>query len=145
MPALGNACKNRGEIRFTAIFSGVIIGVLSYIIYLALLVNYDKIQGVEIPIATLAGVSQGILYGIMFLLAVLSTAVGGLYGVYARFSKNKWIFALICFGAYLFSLIGFSNLVAGLYFYMGVLGIFLIAMLIIGHNKSSAFKKTNFK
>lgn len=141
LPVLGNSCKNRNEIKRTAFFSGLMIGILGYIIYLALLVNYDKIQGVEIPIATLAGVSQGMIYGVMFLLAVLSTAVGGLYGVYARFNKNKRIFALICFFGYLFSLVGFSNLIANLYFYMGVLGIFLICMLIIGHNKSRAFKK----
>ena len=141
LPALGNSCKNRREIRITAILSGIIIGVLGYIIYLALLVNYDKIQGVEIPIATLAGMSNGFIYGVMFVLAVLSTAVGALYGVYARVDKNIGAFSLICLGGYLFSLVGFSNLVANLYFYMGVGGIFLIAMLIIGHNKSRAFKK----
>lgn len=141
LPALGNACKSRGEIRVTCVLSGVIIGILGYIIYLALLVNYDKIQGVEIPIATLAGTTNGLLYGFMFLLAVLSTAVGALYGVYARVEKNNFKFGFICFVAYLFSLAGFSNLVAGLYFYMGVAGIFLIAMLIIGHNKSRTFKK----
>lgn len=141
LPALGNACKTRGEIRRTCILSGVIIGILGYIIYLALLINYDKIQGVEIPIATLAGTTNGLLYGIMFILAVLSTAVGALYGVYARVEKSNAKFGFICFVAYLFSLAGFSNLVSGLYFYMGVIGIFLIAMLIIGHNKSRAFKK----
>ena len=141
LPALGTACKSKGEIRVTCVLSGVIIGILGYIIYLALLVNYDKIQGVEIPIATLAGTTNGLLYGFMFLLAVLSTAVGALYGVYARVEKNNWKFGFICFTAYLFSLAGFSNLVSGLYFYMGVAGIFLIAMLIIGHNKSRAFKK----
>lgn len=141
LPALGNACKSRGEIRRTCVLSGVIIGILGYIIYLALLVNYDKIQGVEIPIATLAGTSNGLLYGIMFLLAVLSTAVGALYGVYARVEKNNLRFGIVCLTAYLFSLIGFSNLVSGLYFYMGVIGIFLITMLIVGHNKSRAFKK----
>jgi uncharacterized membrane protein YkvI len=141
LPALGNSCKNRKEIKRTAFFSGIIIGTLGYIIYLALLVNYDKIQGVEIPILTLAGISQGLIYGVMFVLAVLSTAVGSLYGVYARFDKNTSLFALICAGAYLFSLVGFSNLVKNLYFVMGILGIFLIFMLIIGHNKSRSFKK----
>lgn len=143
LPALGNSCKNRGEIRLTAIVSGLFIGILGYIIYLALLVNYDKIQGVEIPIARLAGISNVVLYGFMFLLAVLSTAVGSLYGVYARFNKNTYIFGFICIAAYLFSLVGFSTLINNLYFYMGVLGIFLIFMLIRGHNKSRAFKKNS--
>lgn len=141
LPALGNAAKSKKQIRITAIISGIVIGFLGYIIYLALLVNYDRIHGVEIPVLELAGGSYGLIYGVLFLLAVLSTAVGTLYGVYARINKNTYYFALICGISYLFSLFGFSALVANLYFFMGVFGIFVITMIVIGHNKSKSQKR----
>lgn len=137
LPSLGNSAKDKRQIRLTSILSGLIIGIFGVIIYFALLVNYDKIQASEIPIAVLASSSYGILYGISFIIAVLTTAVGCLYGVYTRFDKNILTFVFICLGSYVISLFGFSTLVAKLYYAMGIFGIFLIMMLLMGYNISS--------
>jgi len=136
LPSLGSSAKNEREIRLTSIFSGLIIGLLGIIIYFALLANYDKIQGVEIPIAVLAGGSYSFLYGISFVIAVLTTAVGCLYGVYTRLNKRILTFLGVTIAGYVISLFGFSALVAKLYYVMGIFGVIIITMLLIGYKRS---------
>ena len=136
LPSLGSSAKSEKHIKVTAIFSGLIIGIFGFIIYFALLANYDKIQGVEIPIAVLSGNRYSLLYSISFIIAVLTTAVGCLYGVFMRFNKNVFIFGLICITAYFISLFGFSVLVSKLYYIMGIFGVFLIFMLLRGYSFS---------
>lgn len=135
LPAIGSKARDKRQIRFISVISGIVIGIFGFIIYFALLLNYDKIQGVEIPIAVLGGSTYKFMYGISFVIAVLTTAVGCSYGVFTRFDKNIWIFVGICLAAYLISLFGFSVLVAKLYYVMGIFGVFLISMLLIGYNK----------
>lgn len=135
LPVLGSNAKDKKEIRIISLVSGIIIGIFGCIIYFALLTNYDKIQSVEIPIAVLAGSSYSVVYGVSFIIAVLTTAVGCLYGVYTRFNKNIYVFFITCIISYVISLFGFSTLVAKLYYVMGIFGVFLIMMLLIGYNK----------
>lgn len=148
LPALGGKAKSERDIRIISIFSGLIIGAFGSIIYFALLANYDKIHSAEIPIAVLAGETYGFLYGASFVIAVLTTAVGCLYGVYTRFDKNILGFLCICIGAYIISLFGFSVLVARLYYIMGILGIIIISMLLMGYKRSKdnyIMRKNNIK
>jgi len=140
LPVLGGNAKSPKEIKITSILSSIIIGIFGAIIYFALLANYDRIQGIEVPIAVLAGKSYGWIYGISFFIAVLTTAVGCLYGVYTRFDKNIFAFFLICIVAYFISLFGFSVLVARLYYIMGIFGMFLIVMLLRGYRLSKGKK-----
>jgi len=143
LPALGSRAKNEREIRITSVLSGLIIGIFAFIIYFALFMNYDKIQGAEIPVAVLAGETYSFIYGVSFIIAVLTTAVGCLYGVYTRFNKNVFLFCAICMVAYFISLFGFSVLVARLYYIMGIFGIFLITMLVKGYGASKKRKLSN--
>lgn len=136
LPILGNSAKDKKQIKLISILSGLIIGIFGIIIYFSLFVNYDKIQASEIPIDILGSSSYKLLYGISFLIAVLTTAVGALYGVYTRFDKNIFKFIIILVVSYVISLFGFSTLVARLYYAMGIFGIFLIIMLLIGFNIS---------
>ena len=135
LASLGSTAKSTTKIKITSIISGLIIGIFGSIIYFALLVNYDKIQGAEIPILTLAGSKYSLFYGVSFIIAVLTTAIGCLYGVYTRFDQNKIKFLFICLAAYVISLFGFSTLVAKLYYVMGLFGIFLLYMLLRGFNR----------
>ena len=135
LAALGSAAKSTTKIKITSIMAGLMIGILGSIIYFALLVNYDSIKGIEIPILTLAGPVYKPLYSISFIIAVLTTAIGCLYGVYTRFGQNKVKFLFICLGAYGLSLFGFSTLVAKLYYVKGIFGIFLLFMLLRGFHK----------
>lgn len=141
LPVLGSSSKNKSEIRVVSVISGLIIGIFGIIIYFALLVNYDKIQVAEIPVAILAGSRYGVVYGVSFIIAVLTTAVGCLYGVYTRFNKNVPTFFGICVVACVISLFGFSTLVAKLYYAMGIFGVFLITMLLVGYNKRRIDRK----
>lgn len=138
---LGSVAKSKKQIRINSIFAGLVIGLFGFIIYSALFTNYSTIYGTEIPILALTSNSGFLWYGISFVIAVLTTSVGSLFGVYTRFNKNKKVFLLITVLAYFFSLFGFSNLVANLYFVMGILGMFIISMLLYGVNKSSILRK----
>lgn len=141
LPVLGNNAKNKKGIKIVSILSGLIIGIFGVIIYFALFANYDKIQASEIPISVLTNSSYKFLYGISFIIAVLTTAVGCLYGIYTRFNKNIYIFSGICIISYIISLYGFSTLVSKLYYAMGIFGIFLIVMLLMGYNISENRRK----
>lgn len=116
------------------LWAGIIIGGLGLLIFLALVVNYDIIQNVEIPLALLSNKFIG-FYIITFILEVFSTAVSSLYGVYGRLNKNNKVLYVVSIFAYFFSLFGFSNLIAYLYGIMGVIGIFMIITLIRRENK----------
>lgn len=140
---LGNSAKSKKQIRINSIFSGLVIGVLAIILFFALFFNYSDISGVEIPILSLTSSSGFLWYGISFVIAVFTTALGSLVGVYGRFNKNKLVFLGICIVAYIFSLFGFSNLIANLYFIMGMFGVFVIFMLLYGFYKSYSLGKVN--
>ena len=136
LTALGASVKEKRNIKKGAFFSAVTIFVFGSIIYFALFMNYDKIQGVEIPIAALTKPSQIWLYFISFFFAVLTTAISLLYGIYTRVDKNVNRFFVICVISYLLSLVGFSTLVSKLYTVMGVFGVLLLLMLMRGYRRS---------
>jgi len=136
LAALGATAKDKRQIKKGAFLSAVTIFLFGSIIYFALFMNYGKIQGAEIPIATLTGTSQIWLYFISFFFAVLTTAISLLYGLYTRVNKRVNKFFVICVISYLLSLVGFSTLVAKLYTLMGIFGIFLLGMLLHGYHRS---------
>jgi len=136
LAALGASVKEKQRIKRGSIFSAVTIFLFGSIIYFALFMNYDKIQGAEIPIAALTNSAQIWLYFISFFFAVLTTAISLLYGIYTRVDKNVNRFFVICVVSYLLSLVGFSTLVAKLYTVMGVFGVILLVMLMRGYQRS---------
>lgn len=144
LPVLGNVSKDIKSINKSAIISGIVIGVFGIIIFFSLLINYGTIQFAEVPLAILAKQSNWIyeaLYFISFIIAVTTTAVSSLYGIYSRVWENKVRFILISVIAYVGSLFGFSVLVKYLYSFMGYLGCLIIFMLLRGFLKR---KKANF-
>jgi len=144
LPVLGNSSKSHKEINKSAIVSGLIIGVFGIIICLALLVNYGTIQFVEVPLAILANQSNSlysILYFVSFKIAVATTAVSALYGIYTRTNKNYIKFAFIVGISYIGSLFGFSTLVKYLYTFMGYVGFVIIFMLLRGFSKRKRIYK----
>lgn len=138
LPVLGNECRDKSVINKASIISGAMIGICGIIICFSLLVNYGMIQFAEVPLAILANKSNAIysiLYFVSFVMAVLTTAVSALYGVYTRINKNYIKFSLFVVGAYICSLFGFSVLVKYLYSFMGYIGIVIILMLLWGVGK----------
>ncbi len=122
------------EKRITFI-TGTIIMTLSLIIYFILLSNVDKIRSVEIPIVYIAGNLGNkfrIIYGIVILIAIYTSAVSAGYGFLMNMNKKKYklISWVICISGIFICNIGFSNLINLMYPVFGVLGIIQIFFLI---------------
>ena len=128
LPALALSANKNSIIKGSKL-AGLIIGILGSFISFALIINYDIIQDIEIPLAVLSNKYIG-FYIVTFILEVFSTAVSSLYGVYGRIKNNNVLLYIIAIVAYCFSLFGFSNLITYLYGVMGFIGIFMILTII---------------
>jgi len=138
LPVLGNSSKDKNSINKSSILSGIIIAFFGLIICFSLFINYSTIQFAEVPLAVLAKQSNHIyssLYLISFIIAVATTAVSALYGIYTRINRKYSIFSVVVIISYLGSLFGFSVLVKYLYTFMGYIGFIIIYMLLRGFAK----------
>ena len=79
-------------------------------------------------------------YGIIVLIAILTSAISAGFGVVSPFMKKKYYTILclfLCIFSVLFSKVGFSNLVALLYPLFGLLGIIQILSLLLKKDKKT--------
>ncbi len=126
-------------IRTAALTGGLVLGFLIFLIWSCQSLYFPLLKDSEIPLLYLAALSGRIekyLYtGILFM-AICTTAVSQGFGVLAQIpfaSKKERVLGvlLFCLAAFPFSLLGFSKLVADLYTFFGIAGLFLIGWLII--------------
>jgi len=120
---LGVQAKNKNAIRNGAILGGIGLGVSATAIYFAMERNFEIVRDMEIPMIYLAGSLSYILqivYALVLIGEIYTTAVGSLYGFSARITdinEGKAKFYII--GATLLALaasqLGFSNMVKYLY------------------------------
>ena len=139
LPVLGSSLKSEKEIDKSAKIASIIIGIVGIIICVAIFLNYSSLSNAEVPLLAIASkgsVVLSILYFISFTIAVLTTLVSALYGLYVRANKNIKYFIVAIIVAFVLSLFGFSTLVKTMYTFMGYVGIFIILMLIRGFSKS---------
>lgn len=137
---LGVEARHRKAIRNGAILGGIGLGVGSIMIYLALSGHIESIQKLEVPMLFIAGGISSIIqiiYAVILIAEVYTTAVGSLYGFTSRItdiSKNPRKGRIIVIAATLIALVasqfGFSNLVKYLYPVVGYGGIVLLICLI---------------
>ncbi|NLB56546.1 MAG: hypothetical protein GX811_12450 [Lentisphaerae bacterium] len=116
------------------------MGISSVLIYVALSGNVSDIAGLEVPMIYIAGkisFAVQIIYALILIAEVYTTAVGSLYGFVSRITVirkvSKYKKALIigtAAVALLASQFGFSNLVKFLYPLVGYGGIVLLGSLI---------------
>ena len=140
---LGANAKDRKTIRNGAILGGLGLGLGAIAIYFALFKNLNAVTGFEIPMVFIAGqISFAVLiiYSIVLLAEVYTTAVGSLFGFTARFAelesgKATTIVVGATIVAFLVSLLGFSNLVKYLYPVVGYGGVVLLVLLIYSRFK----------
>lgn len=142
---LGVKASNRKSIVYGAILGGLGLGIGSVMIYLALSGNIAEIAALEVPMTHIAGkISPAvqIIYAIILIAEVYTTAVGSLYGFTARIVdsdkspiRSKTIIIGATILAFFASLLGFSNLVKYLYPLVGYGGIVLLICLIYGRFK----------
>jgi len=84
---LGVQAKNKNAIRNGAILGGIGLGVSATAIYFAMERNFEIVRDMEIPMIYLAGSLSYILqivYALVLIGEIYTTAVGSLYGFSAR-------------------------------------------------------------
>ncbi|RDU23869.1 YkvI family membrane protein [Anaerosacchariphilus polymeriproducens] len=137
---LGAQAKDKKAIKYGSILGGLGLGIGSIMIYLALFGNITEISKLEVPMIYIAGVISPIIqiiYSIVLIAEVYTTAVGSLFGFTARIvnmqeqkNKARWIVIITTVIAFFASQFGFSNLVKYMYPLVGYGGIVLLICLI---------------
>ena len=137
---LGVKARDRKAIRYGAILGGLGLGLGSLMIYLAISGDLARLAALEVPMIDIAGrlsPAVQIIYAIILLAEVYTTAVGSLYGLASRLvrleqppKKGRWVIIGATLAAMLASQFGFSNLVKYLYPMVGYAGILLLICLV---------------
>ncbi|MBQ2615194.1 MAG: hypothetical protein IJD97_01885 [Clostridia bacterium] len=126
-------------IRVASILGGAVLGLLIFVIWLCQSVYFEILKDTQIPLlklAALSGKTQKNLYTAILLMAICTTAVSQGFGFLSHFklttlkqrAKGAAIFCLVSFP---FSLLGFRSLVANLYSFFGICGIFWMIWLFV--------------
>lgn len=117
---------------------GIIMFILSTIIFLLMNTFINQIHEIEIPtvyIASTLGKTFKFVYGAVILMAIFTTAIGSAYGLLSNLNikRKKYILyaVIICALSVLIGQMGFSSLINLLYPVFGYLGIVQIFFLII--------------
>lgn len=135
---LGDKARDKKIIRKGAILGGLGLGIGALAIFIALYVNVDAIKNAEVPMILVArhiSPFVQIIYAVVLLAEIYTTAVGDLYGFAARIgnmnSKHApQVILVSTLAAFLASLAGFSNLVRYLYPAVGYCGVITLICLI---------------
>jgi len=141
---LGARAKDEKAIFNGALLGGLGLGLGTIMIFFALRGNMAGIQGLEVPMSYIAGnISRAvqILYAVILIAEVYTTAVGALYGFSARLgkkshSRTRAIVITTAIAALFASFFGFSNLVRILYPLVGYGGVLLLICLLYAKIKS---------
>lgn len=136
--SLKNKINKKSELIITTVVIGIIMIILSVIIFLLINSYITEIIGVEIPILYITNKLGKIfkyIYGLIILSAIFTTAVGSSYGFLNNISSNrkKYITYLVimCLLSVFIGQLMFSDLINLLYPIFGYLGIIQIILLII--------------
>jgi len=157
---LGNSAKDKKTIKKGSVLGGISLGLGASAIYFTLIRNLGNIILMEVPMAFIAGTISypvEIMYIIILLAEIYTTAVGSLYGFTARIAQsnnsfkrwnhlyNKVIITFTAFLAFITSRFGFSNLVSYLYPIMGYGGFILLICLLHYFMKQKAYNFKKYK
>lgn len=146
MCSLGPLIYDKRSAKLGGMLGGIILGILGLIILLSLLILHSNIIGLEVPMVTVAG-NLGkvwrVLYSLVLLLAMFTTAIANGYGCISGLSSlirvnKKIISILICIISIPLARLGFKNLVTYMYPLFGYIGMILIFSIII--KKRSSYK-----
>lgn len=133
--SLGNAEKDVRVARYGGFLGGGVLGICIIFITIAIFSNLIAISGYEIPFLEIArqiNYTAGLLFSIILVLAIYTTAVSNIYGFSIRFFKSnttsfKITVFMITLGGLLASMFPFSKLVGTVYPILGILGLFIMA------------------
>ena len=122
--------KKQSQIKMCSILCSAILCVLGLALYFLLLRGNNYVQNLELPLIQITkefGNIYSVIYGIVILIAIFTTAIASGYGFIKNVNKNEKIWMIgICVISVLVAPVGFSNLVSLLYPIFGVLGLIQI-------------------
>ncbi|WP_218690437.1 beta-carotene 15,15'-monooxygenase [Psychrobacter sp. BF1] len=134
--SIGNKEPNLKTVRMAGIIGGLTLGVCLLFIIMALLSNLENVMSYELPFLEIArniGPTTGLLFSVVLVVAVFTTAVSNLYGFVIRFfdsdtetSKFRLLTVVVVVLSLLASLFPFSTLVGTLYPALGILGMYVL-------------------
>ncbi len=134
--------KTKNMIKKTSIICSGIFIILGICLYCLLLRGGGYILELELPILQIVkefGVVYYWIYGIVILVAILTTTISAGYGFLKNISKSKkkYNFAvlILCISSIFITPIGFSNLVNWCYPIFGVLGLIQLFFLFFRNDK----------
>ena len=141
---LGAQVQDKKTLRNGAILGGLGLGIGAFAILAAMEFNLSQIYTMDIPMIAIArriSPTVRILYAIVLLAEIYTTAVGTLYGFCARLAegrnKERIFITFTAIGlAFAASLFGFSNLVKYLYPAVGYLGVIILGSLVFNRYKA---------
>jgi uncharacterized membrane protein YkvI len=132
--SLGYMVDNKKTAKLSATFSGIILALIGLILGIVVLIYYNDVRELEIPLlAIVMKYSSNIqyIYIVMLFLAMYTTAVANGFGILTRLKENSHYFEcrkyfsiiFIIILAISFSSIGFSTIVGTIYPIFGYFGI----------------------
>lgn len=139
MAIIGSTEEDKKANKRGAILGGATLGIIALIVNVAVYLNIDVLQNVEMPMLQLANELSpiiGTLMSIALLGMIFSTAVPCFYTFIARFVEvdtNNFKISGIIVGiaAFILGFIGFSGLVNTVYPLLGYVGFVLIGSMIV--------------
>lgn len=128
--------KSKNSITFVSTITGIIIFILSIIMFLILNLSNIDLENIEIPIISILNNKYlKSIYGVIILSAITTTAISIGSGFAKNVSKNEksytHIIKIMCITAVVVSQFGFSNLINLLYPIFGCVGIVQIIKLFV--------------
>ena len=130
-----NYLKNKKQIFYISIISGIIILLLLLIMFFILNSNTKNMTDIDMPIVYILQDNIWLknLYGIIILFSIFTTAISLGSGFLKNASKTKQSYTqiakIMCITSVIVSQIGFSNLINLLYPIFGYIGILQIIKL----------------
>ena len=127
------------EIRAAAVTGGLVLGILITAVWAVQSQYFDALWDSEIPmlqLAAMAGRSEKYLYSLILMMAICTTAVSQGFGILSAFApadtkQRISRAAVLCLAALPFSMLGFAGLVAHLYAFFGITGLFWMGLVLV--------------
>ena len=134
LTVLGGTSNNIKESKVGGMVGGMTIGILTAMLYVALLTNFNNIKDADMPTLILANNLSpwfALFMAIIILGMIYNTAIGMLYAFMVRFIKAdhpkfKKMTVGVGIVAFALSFVGFTELVGLLFPITGILGFILI-------------------
>ena len=124
---------DNNNIFIISLFSGIIIFILTIIIFLLLAYSNVNLEKFDMPIIYVIKryfYKFNLIYGAIILISIFTTSISLGVGVLKNICKNQKSYPqfvlILCITGFLFSGFGFSNLVSCLYPILGFFGVFQI-------------------